>query len=83
MKPCRAQVKNEGKVYRNMVHIRFEGRSLDLNERDLELTTGMTDADIKARIARRLEVRPEKLRSYVVDRPASGNIVIRPEAVYG
>jgi hypothetical protein len=66
-----------------MVHIRFEGRSLEMNERDLQLTTGMSDIDIKERVARRLEVRAEKLRGYVVDRPATGNIVVRPEAVYG
>ena len=44
-----------------MVHIRFEGRSLDLREHELQLTAGMDDAEIKARIARRLDVLPKRL----------------------
>jgi hypothetical protein len=66
-----------------MVHIRFEGRSLDVREHDLQLTAGLNDAEIKARIARRLDVLPKRLDGYVVDRAANGNLVVRPEAVYG
>ncbi len=66
-----------------MVHVRFNGRSLDVAERDLELTAGMGDAEIKERLARRLDVRPDRLKSYVIDRTANGNLVVRPEAVYG
>jgi hypothetical protein len=66
-----------------MVHVRFEGWSLDLREQDLDLSAGMSDADIKERLARRLEVHPERLKAYVVDRTSTGNLVVRPEAVYG
>ncbi len=66
-----------------MVHVRFEGRSLDLSERDLDLRPGASDADVKQRLARHLEVKPERLRAYVVDRAPNGNLVVRPEAVYG
>ncbi len=66
-----------------MVHVRFDGRSLDVAERDLELTAGMGDAEIKERLARRLDVRPDRLKNYVIDRTANGNLVVRPEAVYG
>ncbi len=66
-----------------MVHVRFEGRSYDLSEQDLRLTPGMGDADVKERLARRLEIRPERLKDYVVDRVANGNLIVRPEAVYG
>lgn len=66
-----------------MVHIRFEGRSLDMTERDLNIRAGMSDAEIKQRLAQRLDVRPARLNPYIVDRPASGILIVRPEAVYG
>lgn len=66
-----------------MVHIRYAGRSLDINEAALDIKAGMTDAEIKLRVARRLEVAPDRLREYIVDRSPSGNLIIRPEAVYG
>jgi hypothetical protein len=66
-----------------MVHIRFEGRSYDLSEREVNVTTGMNDNEIKERLAQRFDVRPDRFRSYVVDRAPNGNLVVRPEAVYG
>jgi hypothetical protein len=66
-----------------MVHIRFAGRSLDFAEQDLAIKGNMSDAEIKEKVARRLEVAPNRLRDYVVDRSATGNIILRPEAVYG
>ena len=56
-----------------MVHIRFEGRSYDLPEAQLGLVFGMTDGDIKAKIARHFDVAEEKLQSHVVDRPCHGH----------
>ena len=66
-----------------MVHVRFEGRSLDVTERELGVTTGMSDVEVKERLARHLDVRQERLREYVVDRGPSGDLIVRPEAVYG
>lgn len=66
-----------------MVHIRFAGRSLDFAEQDLAIKGNMSDREIKEKVARRLEVAPDRLRDYVVDRSATGNIILRPEAVYG
>lgn len=66
-----------------MIHIRYNGRSVDLIERDLEVSVQMSDSDIKTRVARHLEIDPRQLNGYVVDRTTTGNIVIRPEAVYG
>lgn len=66
-----------------MVHIRFEGRSLDVAERDLNVRADMSDAEIKQRLAQHLDIRPERLHPYIVDRPASGSLIVRPEAVYG
>ncbi|WP_413163524.1 hypothetical protein ACL6C3_29310 [Capilliphycus salinus ALCB114379] len=66
-----------------MVHIRFEGRSYDVNENQLEITNQMTDNAIKQRVAKYLEVKFDRLNLYVVDHRPSGDLIIRPEAVYG
>lgn len=66
-----------------MVHIRFEGRSYDLAESQLGVTTGMNDTAVKERIAQHLEVKRDRLQYYVVDRRPSGDLIVRPEAVYG
>lgn len=66
-----------------MIHIRFEGRSMDIPERKIQVKSAMADGDIKNQVARFLEVDYPRLQSYVVDRRPSGDVVIRPEAVYG
>lgn len=66
-----------------MVHIRFEGRSLDVPERVLQMSHTPTDEELKVSVARHLNVGPKVLDRYVVDRRPSGDIVVRPEAVYG
>lgn len=66
-----------------MVHIRFEGRSYDANENQLEITNEMNENGIKERVAKYLEVNCDRLSLYVVDRRPSGDLIIRPEAVYG
>ncbi len=66
-----------------MVHVRFEGRSLDFKERDLGIVAGMSDNEVKDRLARHLELRGDRLRAYVVDRGPNGDLIVRPEAVYG
>ncbi|HZP80656.1 MAG TPA: hypothetical protein VFB21_03375 [Chthonomonadaceae bacterium] len=66
-----------------MVHVRFEGRSYDLTEWQLNLTPDMNDAEIKERLARHFDVEQRRLASYVVDRAPEGNLIVRPEAVYG
>ncbi|HEY9699044.1 MAG TPA: hypothetical protein V6D10_17405 [Trichocoleus sp.] len=66
-----------------MVHIRFEGRSIDLSETQLGITTGMNDVAVKERVSRHLDVHANRLVEYVIDRRPSGDLIIRPEAVYG
>ncbi|MBW4472345.1 MAG: hypothetical protein KME45_18370 [Stenomitos rutilans HA7619-LM2] len=66
-----------------MVHIRFEGRSLDLPETQLGITTGMNDVAVKEQVSRHLDVNANRLSAYVVDRRPSGDVIVRPEAVYG
>ena len=66
-----------------MIHVRFEGRSLDLDVRTLGLTEPHGDADLKRHLARHLDVCPERLEKHIVDRRPGGTVVVRPEALYG
>ncbi|MFB2974297.1 hypothetical protein ACE1CD_35495 [Aerosakkonema sp. BLCC-F183] len=66
-----------------MVHIRFEGRSYDIAEPQLGVTTAMSDTAIKQRLAQHFDVSQDRLQSYIVDRRPSGDLIVRPEAVYG
>lgn len=66
-----------------MVHIRFEGRSYDILETQLGVATGMSDSAVKERVAQHFDLSHDRLASYIVDRRPSGDLIIRPEAVYG
>ena len=66
-----------------MVHVRFEGRSYDLSENQLNIRPNMNDGQIKERLAQHFDVSSDRLGTYVIDRPTSGDLIIRPEAVYG
>ena len=66
-----------------MIHIRFEGRSFDVKESQLGITNQMSDNGIKERVAKYLEVNFDRLNLYVVDHRPSGDVIVRPEAVYG
>lgn len=66
-----------------VVHIRFEGRSLDIPQGDLDVGPASSDNDIKRALARYLEVTETKLCDYVIDRHDTGNMTVRPEAVFG
>jgi hypothetical protein len=66
-----------------MVHIRYEGRSVELSEAQLSIHAGMSDAEIKERVAHRFDAGAKQLEFYVVDRTPNGDLVVRPEAVYG
>jgi hypothetical protein len=68
---------------RGVVHIRFEGRSLDIPLDDLDVGPRSADAEVKRALARHLEVAEGTLRDYVVDRHETGNLTVRPEAVFG
>ncbi|MCT7975794.1 hypothetical protein [Laspinema olomoucense] len=66
-----------------MVHIRFEGRSYDVTETQIGITESMTDTAIKQQLARHFEVSGDRFNDYVCDRRPSGDLIVRPEAVYG
>lgn len=66
-----------------MVHVRFEGRSYDVTEQQLGITSNMNETAIKERLARHFDVTRDRFSSYVLDRRPSGDLIVRPEAVYG
>jgi hypothetical protein len=66
-----------------VLHVRFDGRSLDIPLGDLDVVTASGDREIKRALARHLEVAEARLRDYTVDRHETGNVTVRPEAVFG
>ena len=66
-----------------MIHIRYEGRSLNVKEQELNVHAGLNDQTIKERIARHFQVSADKMQYYVIDRTPNGDLIVRPEAVYG
>ena len=67
----------------NLIHIRFEGRSQDIPQGNLDIGQASSDAEIKRALGQYLEVPQARLRDYVIDRHETGNITVRPEAVFG
>jgi hypothetical protein len=66
-----------------VLHLRFEGRSLDVPLRDLEIPQGASDGEIRGGLARYLDVAPQRFAEYVIERHENGNWTVRPEAVFG
>jgi len=65
------------------LHLRYEGRSLDIPLEDLDVGTLSSDRDVKQALAGYLDMPVGKLRYYVVDRHQTGNMTVRPQAVFG
>ena len=74
-----AELLNDGAV----LHVRFDGRSLDIPLDDLDVGPASADREIKRALARLLDVPEAKLSDYTVDRHETGNLTVRPEAVFG
>jgi predicted deacylase len=66
-----------------VVHVRFEGRSRDVALRDLNVGTPFGDEALRSALAAYLEVPVARLRDHVIDRHQTGNLTVRPEAVFG
>lgn len=66
-----------------MIHVRFDGRSMDFTSQQLGLPNGANDSQIKHRLSKFLEIPLERLQDYCVDRRPSGTVVVRPHAIYG
>ena len=74
-----AQLLNQEAV----LHFRFDGQSLDIPLADLDVGTESEDREVKRALARHLAVPDVRLRDYAVDRHETGNVTVRPEAVFG
>ncbi len=66
-----------------MLHVRFEGRSYDLQPRRLGLNGTLSDRQIKVRLAQHFDSPLERWEGYFVERRPNGDVIVRPEAVYG
>ena len=66
-----------------LLHVRFDGRSFDIPLGDLDVGTASEDREIKRALAEHLRVAEGALRDYTVDRHETGNLTVRPEAVFG
>jgi hypothetical protein len=64
------------------LHVRFDGRSEDMDLADLGLPANAGDAELRAALARRYERAPADLDEYVVTREPQA-IIVRPIAYYG
>jgi hypothetical protein len=66
-----------------VLHIRFDGRSFDIPLSDLDVGTKSSDSEVKRALSGYLNIPEVKFRDYVVDRHDTGNLTVRPEAVFG
>lgn len=66
------------------VHVRYDGESLDIAFTQLDIGERSSDTEVKAAVSNYLNAPATKLNAYVVDRNTStGDITIRPQAVFG
>lgn len=65
------------------LHVRFDGRSVDIALNDLDVGPVSADGAIKQAVAAYLDVPVDRFRHYVIDRHETGNLTVRPEAVFG
>ena len=66
-----------------MMHIRFDGESCDVIESRLGLGNGATESEIREAVGRYLELDIDEAQTLVVDRTPDGDLLVRPEAVFG
>lgn len=68
----------------NILHVRVDGRSLDIPFNDLDVGFGSTDTEIKQAVASFVEVPLSKLQNFAVERnEVQSSITLRPSAVFG
>ena len=61
----------------------LQGLNLDIPQGDLDVGLASSDNEVKRKLAQYLEVPEAKLRDYIIDRHETGNLTVRPEAVFG
>lgn len=66
------------------IHIRYEGRSIDIPLTEVDVGVLSTDEQIRSAVAENLGVPVGKLRPFVIDRNQETNhLTLRPEAIFG
>ena len=66
-----------------MIHVRFQGKSYDIDEDVLDLSRFASDREVKEYLAKHFDVALGQFDPFVVDRRPNGELIVRPEAVYG
>jgi hypothetical protein len=66
-----------------ILHVRYNGRSVDLLLSDLDIGSFSDDQIIRRAVAEYLGIKFSVLQGYAVDRHPNGNLTIRPQAVFG
>lgn len=68
-----------------MIHVYFEGRSYNFDERYLGLSGRLApcDTEIRVALAKHFDVETKRFDSYAIDRRPNGDTLVRPEPVYG
>jgi hypothetical protein len=64
------------------LHVRFNGRSEELDLATLELQPGLSDIELRTALARRYDCTVTDLEEYVIVREPQA-IIVRPVAYYG
>ncbi|MFP4435739.1 MAG: hypothetical protein ACLFVO_00520 [Chloroflexaceae bacterium] len=64
------------------LHVRFNGRSEELDLATLELQPGVSDVELRTALARRYDCTVADLEDYVIVREPWA-IIVRPVAFYG
>lgn len=65
-----------------IIHVRFAGRSEEINMTALHLSSDASDKQIKHALAGHFDLPATSLDDYVVVRNSTA-IIVRPEAIYG
>ncbi len=65
------------------VHVRYDGKSYDLPLEDLRVAGAAADDEVRSALARHFDTSASAFARHVVERHATGNLTVRPEAVFG
>ena len=71
------------RIVEKVLHIRFEGKSFDIPQHELDIGSQSSDRQVKSALASYLDVAESRFRDYVIERHENGNLTVRPEAVFG
>ncbi len=75
--------RTQRKTGKQTLHVRYNGHSVDLFLSDLDLGPYSEDRAILRAVADYLGIHYSELQYHAVDRHATGNLTVRPQAVYG